>query len=253
MEFKNVFFRKMTILYGFVISLLAFELFVVGHYTIETKTELDEIIKATPIVLKYETEQKTIKGAEIKYQVKDTNRIVKVDESLSGNQCVVYYKELLNNKIGDEFTLDFKDKSCVIKDFGSVEMYPFNVYVSQELYDSLPDTRYCYLVSVNGLSELNRIEKEDIDIINTAGYYFSDYYSVQILYEQNLVIIGITIIALTLMIVVLFVNTSLFIKNKSKKSKKKKKDNIAMLNIQSSTTTITLALLVAYGFYLLLV
>ena len=46
------------------------ELFVVGNYTVQIKSDLDDMVRISPFTLTYTSEQKSIKGATIRERVK---------------------------------------------------------------------------------------------------------------------------------------------------------------------------------------
>ena len=248
MDLKKVFFRKMTILYIILIGLLSFELFVVGPNTIELMTEINEQVSGTPYVITYKNEQKNIKGAKIEERVKTASRLIKVDSSLTGNQCIASSDLMF---MGQEKPIVLNEEQkveCTVKEYRAFnKLYPYELLVSQETYDSIKDTNYSYLVYFNTLGDLNRIEKDGSVVIRQPLILaLGDFYSEEILYQENLVIIGISIIMLFVVIAVLFFNTSYYVRSNTKKTRKKVKDNTLNLTIKSVTLTILLGISIGY-------
>jgi hypothetical protein len=254
MKLSSVFFRKMTIVYIIVIGLLSFELFVVGNYTVQIKSDLDDMVRISPFTLTYTSEQKSIKGATIRERIKTGTRLVKTDSSLKGNECIADASILRLHNIGDEIQIYYeRPETCVIKEFKGKDISPYQLLISEEKYNSIPDDKYTYLVNIDGLDTLNNFEQdEDVVVGEYASSFFPSYYGEVILYQQNILILAISIIALAAIILILFVNTSSYIKANTKKTKKKnQKDNRVLLNIESSTLTITIAITIVYIFFVI--
>ena len=253
MKLKDVFFRKMTLLYVFLIGILSFELFIVGNFTITTKADLDSTTRSSLIVVGFSEEKKEIKGAEIKARVKNATRLMNVDSSLTGNECIVSSETLKFYGIGSEIQIasDSKDDinvtKCVVKDFKGYDIYPYEVLVSQEMYDSIKEKDYGYLVNFKTYKAFEDATKDKTFTGMYVPNEFGDFYDLQVTYGEHLLLSIISIIALVIVSIVLFFNTSGYIKAHTKKTKKKTKDNSAKLNIESSTLTLVLGISISHA------
>ena len=250
MKLKDVFFRKMTLLYVFLIGILSFELYIVGNFTITTRANLDQKTRSSLIVVSFREEKKEIKGAEIKGKVKMASKLINVDSTLTGNECTVSPEMLKLYNVGSEVEIATNTDNtniikCTIKDYKGYEMYPYEVLVSQELYDSIKD-EYSYLVNFSGYKSYEEVTKDKSFIGAYVPNEYGVFYESQISYQEHLLLSVISIIALIIVIIVLFVNTSGYIKAHTKKTRKKTKDNSVKLNVETSTLTIVLGLTISY-------
>ena len=253
MKLKDVFFRRMTILYIFLIGILSFELYIVGNFTITARANLDSETRSQLMVVSFSEEKKEIKGAEIiKKNVKAAGKLIDVDTTLTGNECIISSDWLRLYKVGTEIEIatDFGDsvntKKCTIKDYKGFEMYPYEVLVSQEMFDSIKDDNYSYLVTFDGYKFYEEASRDKSFVGTYIPDVFGNYYDLQLSYEEHLLLSIISIIALVIVIIVLFVNTSGYIKAHTKKTRKKTKDNSVKLNIESSTLSLVIGLSVSY-------
>jgi len=253
MKLKDVFFRKMTILYVFLIGILSFELYIVGNFTITARANIDAETRSSLIVVTFSEQKKEIKGAEIlKENVKAASKLIDVDTTLTGNECIIssdwlrLYKVATEIEIATNYGDAVNAKKCTIKDYKGFEMYPYEVLVSQEMFDSIKDDNYSYLVKFNGYKSYEAATKDKTFVGTYIPDAFGNYYDLQVSYEEHLLLSIISIIALIIVIVVLFFNTSGYIKAHTKKTKKKSKDNSVQLNIEASTLTLVLGLTISY-------
>ena len=253
MRLKDVFFRKMTILYVFLIGILSFELYIVGNFTITTRANLDAETRSSLIVVSFSEEKKEIKGAEIiKKNVKSASKLIDVDTTLTGNECIISSDWLRVYNVGTEIEIatNFGDivntKKCTIKDYKGYEMYPYEVLVSQEMFDSIKDDNYSYLVTFDSYKFYEQASRDKSIVGTYIPDAFGNFYDLQISYGEHLLLSIISIIALIIVIAVLFFNTSGYIKAHTKKTKKKSKDNSVQLNIEASTLTLVLGLTISY-------
>lgn len=253
MKLKDVFFRKMTILYIVLIGLLSFELFIVGPSAIMLKENIDSIIRTNTFIVSFKSEPKEIKGVELKEKIKPTLRVVKNDDSLTGDECIV---SSILMPIVNEGTiyLDSPNEngeklSCTVKDYTAYnKIYPYEVLISNEKYNSIKDD-YTYIASVNSLGDLNKLfRNENLKGVQDvfSSIYMENYLEEELVYKEKQIIIGISIAMLFVVILVLFFNTSYYIKANKKKTKKKVKDNSLNLTIKSATLTILLGISIGY-------
>ena len=252
MKLKDVFFRRMTLLYAFLIGILSFELFIVGSFTLNTRINLDGETRSSLMVVSYSEEKKEIEGAEIKTKVKHASKLVNADSTLTGDECIVSADILKLYKVGSEIEIASSGvgktnvTKCTIKDYKGSDIYPYEVLVSQEKYDSIKDESYSYLVVFDSYKFYEEATKDKAFIGMYVPNEFGDFYSLQVTYGSHLLLSVITIIALVIVTIILFFNTSGYIKAHTKKSRKKTKDNSVKLNIESSTLTLVLGFTISY-------
>lgn len=257
MKLKDLLFRKISLLYIFIIALISFELFIVGNYTIQIRADLDSDVRSNFVVLSFDEEQKDINGGEIISETKNSNYLLGIDETLSGNECVANNEIFRFKTIGDELDLsgdENSNKSCIIKEFRGYKIGYYQVLVSKDFYNNYKDNKHSYLVKLNSLNSLNRYQSDEkvdtrLVMINTS---LNDYYQKMLQYEENIFLVGISIIILIMIIIILFVNTSSYIKHNTKKTRKKEKDHKEFLNVRYSTLIIALGMIISYIFASLL-
>ncbi|MBQ7240581.1 MAG: hypothetical protein IJS56_03985 [Bacilli bacterium] len=257
MKIKDLIFRKISLLYVFIIALISFELFIVGNYTISLRASLDADVRSNLVLLSFNEAKKEISGGEIISETKNANYVLGVDESLSGNECIAYNEVLRLKSVGDELDLvgdNNTNSSCVIKEFRGYSIGNYQVLVSKDFYENFKDDGYSYLVKLNSLNSLNKYQSDDkVDVklvmINTT---INNFYDKLLQYEENVFLVGISVIILAMIIIILFVNTSSYIKHNTKKTRKKDNYNKAILNIRYSTLMIALGIIISYIFASLL-
>lgn len=258
MNFKNVFFRKMTVLYVIIIMIMGFELLVLSLDLNTTKSELNEDVTLyNSVVISSKKELKEIPEAKSYERVKITQNhytYIKVDKTLTGNECIVPVK-IGDIEIGKEMSLknlygSEGSFSCVVKGYSGAENPMNEVYVSQELYNSTPSETYDYIATPNSLKDMNKIlRKYDMSYNNIVPYFMDYLDSMNHIIFEEAFIIGSVIIGLSL-IVIIFMNTRGFVKNNTKKSRKKNKDNNNLKVIVASTImTGALGLALAYALF----
>ena len=118
MKLKDVFFRKMTLLYVFLIGILSFELYIVGNFTITARANLDQETRSSLIVVSFSEEKKEIKGAEIiKGNILAASKLMDVDTSLTGDECIISSDWLRLYKVGSEIEIasNYGDVFCEVK------------------------------------------------------------------------------------------------------------------------------------------
>lgn len=258
MSFKNVFFRKMTILYVLIIMIMGFELLVLSLDYNTTKAELEEDVTLyNSVVISTNKELKEIPEANSYERIKITQNhytYIKVDNTLTGNECIVPVKigdieigkEMsLKNLYGSEGTF-----SCLVKGYSGVENPMNEVLVSQELYDLTPSETYDYIVTPKSLKDMNKIFiKYQMSYNNKTPYNMNYLDSMNRIIFEVAFMIGSAIIGLAL-IVIIFMNTRGYVKNNTKKSRKKNKDNDNLKVITVSTLmTGALGLALAYALF----
>ena len=235
MKLKNVYFRRMTILYAIIIAIMICGFRCVLVTTTNIGIKIDESVRDQNFVLSYKEEQKEIKGANIVKEVKFVKYLIDIDTSLKGNECLGTPNYFGYRNIGDEVSLTFDDTvKCVIKDFKKASNEPYNFYVSEETYNSIKDENHSYLVKIHSYKDYTRLEKDknvvSLSIPEPVGNYFED----RVYYEFNVcIMIGELIVAL-LIIVIIFVNTDGYIRANSKK----KANNLVKLTVSSTLLTI---------------
>ena len=238
MKFKNVFFRKMTILYSLIIGIMMFGIYFVITEATSTSVEIDHYISNARFVVSSKKELDKIDNAEIIGRTKYLDILTKVDTSLKGNECLLdasyYYRS-----VGDKIDLDVDGKvTCVIKDFVKFDLYPYEAAISQELYDSIDDGYNYYVLKINTMYNFEKIEKNK-DIKNVLFYDMdNEYYNLTMRYDFDLYIIGGETLVLFLIVIVLFINTKGYIKANTKKTRKKAKDNTLKLTVCSTVLTL---------------
>ncbi len=239
MKFKNVFFRKMTILYSLIIGIMVFGIYFVLTEAVTTRVEMDETVRNATLLVSFDTEQKSYKYGEIIERVKTADKLIKVDVTLTGNECLANDKLYRILSVGTEIDLiKDTDYSCVVKGFKKNDIEPYEFVVSQELYDSIKDDKYTYIINVNSYSQLEKLENDkSIDrygFINLDDSLWNSLYHFDI---YNYILIG-DVIVLFLIVVVLYINTKGYIKANTKETKKKTKDNTLKLTIGSTLLTL---------------
>jgi len=240
MKFKNVFFRKMTILYSLIIGIMMFGIYFVITEATTTSVDIDQYINTATIIATAKKEVDKIDNAEIIGRTKRTMYLSKVDASLTGNECIMDSSYYSYKNVGDTIELEDTEKhTCVIKDFVKTGLYPYDLGLSQELYNSIKDDGYYYyVIDVNSLASFNKIEKnKDIDHLSIYNLD-NEYFNLTLRYDFDLYIIGGETIVLFLIVIVLFINTKGYIKANTKKTRKKVKDNTLKLTVGSTVLTL---------------
>ena len=239
MKFKNVFFRKMTILYSLIIGIMMFGIYFVITEATSTSVEIDHYISNARLVASSKKELDKIDNAEIIGRTKHINILSKVDTSLKGNECLLDASYYYYHSVGDTIDLDGDGKvTCIVKDFVKFDLYPYEAAISQELYDSIDDGYNYYVLKINTMYNFKKVEKNK-DIKNVLFYDMdNEYYNLTMRYDFDLYIIGGETLVLFLIVIVLFVNTKGYIKANTKKTRKKVKDNTLKLTVGSTVLTL---------------
>ena len=239
MKFGQVFFRKMTILYSIIIGIMIFSIYFIMNDAASTSVEIDTLVRQGTIIASSNKELDSIKNAEIIDKVKEYKYILKVDTSLSGNECLADSDLYLLHDIGDTLEIgDDGNHTCVIKSFVKWELKPYDLAVSKELYESITDNEYQYLISVKTYGDYNKIEGEEDIIGLSMPNMENEFYYLLIKHDFDLYIVGGYALVLFLLVFVLFFNTKGYIKAHAKQTRKKTTDSTFKLTIGSTILTI---------------
>ena len=261
MNFGKLFFRKMTILYVIIILILTFGFFpLVLDYNL-TKLRLEEeVTKYNSVLISSKTELKEIKGAKSYERIKllfNRYNYIKVDNSLTGNQCNVPVK-IGEIESGKEYSVTnlFKfegEFKCTVNKYIGAETPSNEIHVSQKLYDATKADRYDYIVTPNSLKDMKKIIKNySVSFPNAMPYVSSyDEASSRMLLEMA-ILIGDVIIVLVLAVII-FMNTRGYAKSNTKKTKKKKQDSILKPVIGTTIATVVLGLVLGFVLYLVII
>lgn len=246
-------FRKMNLLYIVVIALLLGALFAVYADYSSKRATLESEIDGTYLAVRYDKEQKEIKGTTEMTRIKSSNFIIKVDSSLTGSQCKTNDTKRFAYNPKELELVNYADgivKCTVTEKVDASEIYPYDVLVSQETYDSIKDNMYTYLVKVDSYKTFKKLLMRGDSIIpsgissefkNTFSMYYATVYTL-----NSLVVIT------ALLIVIIYINMLSFIKANTKKTKKKK-DDPAKRAIDAAVSTIVSVVLGTVLIYLIFV
>ncbi len=242
MKLKDVVFRKMNILYVFILLLMFIAIISIYEDYSYKRAYLEEETRGIYLSVTFDKEQKDIKGVSEMTRIKTAPRIMKVDSSLTGNYCKTV-DTAINVNEGTKAYLTFGQNpiTCEVVDkVKAIEMYPYEVYVSQETYDSINQEGYTYLLKVDDYNTFKKIYwgKDEAFIPLSVDKTFNIVFS---LYYATVITLNILAVILLLLIVVIYFNTLKFIKTNTKKTKKETKDHIVLNAAISTCATIAVS------------
>ena len=251
MKLSEIVFRKMNILYVIIFALMITAVASV-YMDYSTKRAIIETeTKGLYLVAYFEEEQSSIAGASEITRVKDVGKVLKVDETLTGNQCKLAKsinpaeKKFAENIIKTNLNCEF------VGEVDNDDIYPYELLVSKDAYDSVKNDRYAYLVKVNDYNTFKTIywKKEGARIPSSSDTLLRITLST---YMSTVFTLNTLVVIFLLLVVVVYFNTLNYIKANTKKTKKKTNDN-KILNASISTCTTILAsiLIVAVVFVIL--
>ena len=251
MKLSEIVFRKMNILYVIIFALIitAIASVYVDYSTkravIETET------KGLYLVAYFDEEKTSIAGASEITRVKDVGRVIKVDETLTGNQCKLAEglnsaeKKFAENIIKTNLNCEF------VGEVDNDDIYPYELLVSKDAYDSVKNDRYAYLVKVNDYNAFKKIywSKDGARIPLSSDTLLRITLST---YMSTIFTLNTLVVIFLLLVVVVYFNTLNYIKANTKKTKKKTNDNkIFNASISTCTTILASILIVVLVFVIL--
>jgi hypothetical protein len=240
MKLKDVVFRKMNILYVVMLLLIFVATISVYEDYSYKRAYIEGETAGMYLAVTYDTEHEVKpKGVSEMTRIKTAARILKVDSSLTGEQCIVG-ESAKGLKDGDKAVLSFSDKqiTCeVYKHIDTEDIYPYEAYVSQEKYDSIDLKGYTYLYKVENYETFKKLYwgKEDVILPLSTSDAFIAVFS---MYYSTIFTLNTLAVVLALLIVIVYINTLNFIKANSKKTKKNEKDHKALTAAISTLITL---------------
>ena len=250
MKFKDVFFRKMTILYFVIMFFLGCAFFVtVKNYSVIKSSIEDSFATEATIMIESDKPLGDVKEATNIYPVKRLNgnifHII-IDRKLTGDECkrnVIFSDD---TSIGSIFNPTGKDDfSCKVVGFKSG--IASEIYVSEEKYNSYESNTYSALVTVNSIKNYKKLEKKynayNSLRIPCTGEEYDNYVVMLNSYFYSSVVIAVII---ALLIIVIFMNIRGYIKHNTKKTKKKKQESTTKLLVISTLLTTVVPLVLSY-------
>lgn len=234
MKLSEILFRKMNILYIIVFVLMIFAIAATYNDYSYKMAVLEKESEGIYFVVDYNEEQSIIDGVTELTRVKTSGRVLKVDDELTGTQCKISDKAYL--KEGEtNISLDAAKKySCdVIGKVDAEEIYPYEVLVSPETYESIKDNSFTYLVKIKNYEAFKKIfwSKDLKRLPSGTNPLFIAVYTT---YYSTFITLGTLIAIFVLLVVIDYFNTLNYIKNNTKSTRKKTKDH-KVLNASIST------------------
>ncbi|MBQ7240580.1 MAG: hypothetical protein IJS56_03980 [Bacilli bacterium] len=239
MKLSEIVFRKMNILYVIVFALMITAVASVYVDYSSKRSIIESETKGLYLVAYFKEEQSVIAGVSEITRVKDVGKVLKVDESLTGNQC----KSIKGLNTSEKKFVDNIVKSnlnCeIVGEVNNEDIYPYELLVSKDTYDSVKNDRYAYLVKVNDYNAFKNIywRKDGARIPSSSDAVFRITIST---YMSTIFTLNTLVVIFLLLVVVVYFNTLNYIKANTKKTKKKTNDN-KILNASISTCTTILA------------
>ena len=251
MKLSEIVFRKMNILYVIIFALIITAISSVYVDYSSKRSIIESETKGLYLVAYFKEEQSVIAGVSEITRVKDVGKVLKVDESLTGNQCKLVEglnpaeKKFVENIVKSNLNCEF------VGEVDSDDIYPYELLVSKDTYDSVKNDRYAYLVKVDDYKAFKNIywRKEGARIPSSSDAVFRITIST---YMSTIFTLNTLVVIFLLLIVVVYFNTLNYIKSNTKKTKKKTKDN-KILNASISTcTTIFVSILIVVLVFVIL-
>ena len=248
MKFRDVFFRKMTLLYVVIMFFLGVSFLINAFNYDELKSEVEDYLSTEPLVVVVSDEKlNNVEYASSIIPIKKTKEgisLLRVDDSLKGNECKINIVFSKNNSIGQEYKPADDTFSCTVT--GYTTGIATEILVSQTKYDSYEVDGSAFLATVKNLKDLKKIEKKYVSYVTFRIPDTGDYYEWNErlnYYLYTSIFVGIII---ALLIVVIFMNTRGYIKSNTKNTKKKKQESTTKVLVINTLITVIVPLVLSY-------
>lgn len=247
MKIKDILFRKMTILYFAILFILgtAFGILLFDYY--DARSEIENNLNTNNGVMVLSKEQlKEIPEAYSYEEVKKFGLFYYVvDESLTGNECIV--ANIKDYEIGKE--IENEGIKCTVKNFAKVSNPVLEISVGKDFYDSIKTDLYSYITSPKSIKDMKKMQKKYFEAYTLIVFGVEDF---EIAYSNLIskaIVLANVIVIIALLIVVVFMNTRGYVINNTKKSRSKKKKEETSTKTIVVVTLITVLVPLALAFF----